>query len=1307
VPDGLAYFGNEWELPEQYSAINFNQLTGDGVSLLGESGLPNGGPYYEYTVIFDAEEFYPITSATRDDLSFYYTGLNLGSDNETPTSIANVVFGRDSNDKHPTNFYSDILTGGVGNDYIYGRGGDDFIQGVHAGFIDDTDWAYDNDVLDGGSGEDVIFSDGYSVTYRVHSGEFRFNYLEPNTIVKVDDWSAARYEFYGDDIIYGGDNIDTDFGDLISSGRGNDTISGGAASGYNLLLAGTGDDVVVGNSGRDVIFADGSQVTVQYYLPITPLPEPGYYSHWANYDVFNNDFLRDMGGVAFESVAHEGESNNDTVLGGGGNDFIDGGMGDDVLYGGEGDDTLIGDRGNDASIYLTQQQLLYTELDKQYHGNDLLEGGDGYDYLYGNGGDDILDGGADSDTYFFSKGDGIDIIRRSEGRAQTELYVDSNGVLHVSDNDVDILKFDESVSVSDVTLEQAGSDIIVHYSSNDSITLNSQNSRDAFAISEIHFEGGTVWDRFDMWSMVAAPDGEPTEPEQTIISDFSSSIATGIANGTDNDDAFVINNRVQVDGLHTINGGLGMNVILGDNYNNMLNFAAIELLNIDRIDGGVGQDDITGSGGRDVIFGGTGRDTLYGGSGDDFLSGDAGNDILNGGHGNDVLDGGLGNDAFDGGLGNDHIDSRSGGNVIYFGRGDGQDSLYAASREQGGQDVLAFKEGISPEDIYLVRKGIELAIHIVGSEDSITDTYYFDPNSNWGFTSIQFADGTQWNDQTIETMVVPYQENHTPVVNDDFIVINSPSVSISFAELLNNDVDIDSDELDIISVDEVYGGTVSIDSSSKTVYFTLLPGFDGIPNFRYTVTDGFLTDSGWVDIDISGINSSPTILNGINDYQTNEDDFFSITIPLDAFQDMDGDALTYIATMADGNALPSWLIFDGNSFTGTPSNDETGLFQITVTANDGQTSISTNFALTVNNTNDIPSLTADSLTLLEDNSVTIDVLANDVDVDGDSLTIDSASALNGSVTINADGTLNYTPNTDFNGSDIISYEVNDGNGGTATSTVSVTVNSENDAPVAIDDSVSTTEDTSITIDVLANDSDIDGDNLTVISASASNGSVVINADGSLAYTPDTNFTGVDTLSYAVNDSNGGSSNATVIVEVNASSSGPSNIINGSGSHDTLIGSQGDDTLVGGSGNDYLDGGEGDDILIGGEGNDIYRVSVGNGADTIVNQKANINETDTLELIDNQSINNLWFSQDQNDLEISVLGSDTQVLIQDWFLSDQSKLDFIRNGDNYLDQQSVDILINAMASFVAPSAGDINLTNEEQQQIGTAIIAAWQ
>ncbi|WP_153001129.1 cadherin-like domain-containing protein, partial [Thiomicrospira sp. XS5] len=108
---------------------------------------------------------------------------------------------------------------------------------------------------------------------------------------------------------------------------------------------------------------------------------------------------------------------------------------------------------------------------------------------------------------------------------------------------------------------------------------------------------------------------------------------------------------------------------------------------------------------------------------------------------------------------------------------------------------------------------------------------------------------------------------------------------------------------------------------------------------------------------------------------------------------------------------------------------------------------------------------------------------NDSDIDGDTLSIDSfTQPANGTLVDNGDGTFSYTPNADYNGSDSFTYTVSDGNGGTDTATVNLTVNPDNDQPVAVDDSASTTEDTAVTIsaaDLLSNDSDIDGDTLSI------------------------------------------------------------------------------------------------------------------------------------------------------------------------------------------------------------------------------------
>ncbi|MDF0599083.1 Ig-like domain-containing protein, partial [Psychromarinibacter halotolerans] len=115
----------------------------------------------------------------------------------------------------------------------------------------------------------------------------------------------------------------------------------------------------------------------------------------------------------------------------------------------------------------------------------------------------------------------------------------------------------------------------------------------------------------------------------------------------------------------------------------------------------------------------------------------------------------------------------------------------------------------------------------------------------------------------------------------------------------------------------------------------------------------------------------------------------------------------------------------------------------------------------------------DTVATTEDTAVVVDVLANDIDLDGDTVYVSSVgTAGHGTIVQNADGTLSYVPDADFNGSDSFSYTLSDGRGGTDTATVSVTVAPDNDAPVAVDDVANTFDGGSVVIDLLANDFDV-------------------------------------------------------------------------------------------------------------------------------------------------------------------------------------------------------------------------------------------
>ena len=231
-----------------------------------------------------------------------------------------------------------------------------------------------------------------------------------------------------------------------------------------------------------------------------------------------------------------------------------------------------------------------------------------------------------------------------------------------------------------------------------------------------------------------------------------------------------------------------------------------------------------------------------------------------------------------------------------------------------------------------------------------------------------------------------------------------------------------------------------------------------------------------------------------------------------------------------------------------PAHDFNGDLQFTFTVTDdqGATSTPATVAIGVIPVNDAPiahddnatGAANDALTTPEDTALTIapaTLLANDTDVDGDTLTITSVqSATHGSVALVA-GQVVFTPDANYNGPASFTYTVSDGHGGTASATVNVAVTPVNDAPVATGDSYSTDEDTALTVPaagVLANDSDVEGDALAaVLVAGPQHGTLALNADGSFTYTPDANYNGPDSFSYKANDGSADSNVATVSINV--------------------------------------------------------------------------------------------------------------------------------------------------------------------------------
>lgn len=183
--------------------------------------------------------------------------------------------------------------------------------------------------------------------------------------------------------------------------------------------------------------------------------------------------------------------------------------------------------------------------------------------------------------------------------------------------------------------------------------------------------------------------------------------------------------------------------------------------------------------------------------------------------------------------------------------------------------------------------------------------------------------------------------------------------------------------------------------------------------------------------------------------------------------------------------------------------------------------------------NRAPVANDDSASVAEDGAVDIDVLGNDTDPDLDSLAVSSVTdPPHGTATLGAAGIVHYVPDADYAGADAFDYTISDGRGGTDTGTVSVTVTPVNDPPIANPDSATTQQDTAVVITVLGNDTDIDSAALSVSSASdPPHGTVVVNADGTITYTPDPGYSGADAFGYSATDGFAVSNVATVSITV--------------------------------------------------------------------------------------------------------------------------------------------------------------------------------
>ncbi len=392
----------------------------------------------------------------------------------------------------------------------------------------------------------------------------------------------------------------------------------------------------------------------------------------------------------------------------------------------------------------------------------------------------------------------------------------------------------------------------------------------------------------------------------------------------------------------------------------------------------------------------------------------------------------------------------------------------------------------------------------------------YTPSANFnGADSFTFTvnDGTVSSPPATVSITVNAQ-NDTPVANAQSV---STDEDVALVIVLAGS-DVENSPLSYAVTTGPTNGALS--GTAPNLTYTPNANFNGADSFSFTVNDGSATSAAaTVAITVNPVNDAPTANDDAATVAFNSSNNAIGVLANDTFAPDVGETLTITAVTQPANGSVS---FTAGSVSFTPNAGFNGVTAFTYTISDGNGGSDTATVTVTVSTNNPPTANNDSITVDEDSGATVvNVLANDStapDV-GETLTVTAVTQGSlGSVSL-VGGVVSYTPNADANGADSFTYTISDGNGGTDTATVSVTINPVDDGPAVANDDVATVDEDSSNnaIDVLANDTaDPDDNSLEVIAVgAASNGSTAFTAGG-VTYTPNADYCGADSFGYTVN-----------------------------------------------------------------------------------------------------------------------------------------------------------------------------------------------
>ncbi|MDD0972982.1 calcium-binding protein [Pseudomonas fontis] len=1090
---------------------------------------------------------------------------------------------------------------------------------------------------------------------------------------------------YGDDTFIGGTGNDLMIGDLgadtfiFNLGDGNDTIIESYGNAVDSLVFGAGisaADITVSKQGQNLVFnhLNGlDSITVQdWFKNATTLEQIKF----ADGTVWNGQDLTQVyshvtGTAAddtfdqadiYQNQVQNGLDGNDVLISGGGNDQLFGGAGNDLLKGGKGADQLFGGDGDDVLMGEEDNDVLTAGA-----GNDVLVGGGGADVLTGGSGNDTLDGGYGSDTYHFSLGDGQDIILEEDG---------SFG------SNVDVLIFGAGILAADIRIEQAGTDLVLaHQNGSDKVTIKRFFEYDdfRFRVERVQFADGSFW--------------------------TSTYLAGRFADlrGGDGDD------------------------VLTSNAGNTPQF----------IFGGGGNDTITTSTGNDTLQGGTGNDTLVGGSGSDTY-------LFELGDGRDVISETMQYYFAD-------------TNVLKFGQGIRPEDI-TISRDQYGALVLKHSNGtdqVTIQDWFAYNWQLERVEFFTGEVWTSTDlasTFLTfegtaaDDDISASYTNRQqVLRGLAGNDQLTgargddlleggagNDYLLGMAGNDTLKGGKGNDTLNSGNGSDTYlfdlgdgddliledgTSWLSSAPDIDvmkfgpnilASDLTAIRLGNnlVLSHANGLDRITFAQWFSAgpTPGHYQIERFEFAdgtqwqsstlaLTAPTLAGTDADDVLVASLATDQLIMGGAgNDQLTGAAgrDILEGGTGNDTLRGGSGSDLYYFSK-GDGQDLIEEL-------PGTTPDNNVIRFSPEVSSRDILVSLQGQDLVLSNRT------TTDTITVRD--WLVGDSAARLAQVEFANGTRWSAAELqryvSGASTTGGDG------DDQLNGLDDY-YQLSLSGGAGNDTLIAGTGDDQlvggqgNDMLVggagsdlylfARGDGHDTVLDKNLRwegTDTLRFGQGITPEELTL----TRNG-----LDLTLAIAGTTDSVTIKSW-YLIDQASGTSLNQIERIEF------ANGVVWNNTDISYKVPSDGDDTLIGDAGNNHLRGGKGNDVLGGLAGSDTYYFAAGDGQDQLVGIQNNPADADKL-VLEGLSVNDLWFSRSGNDLTLDVLDSSDRITVYGWYTDDSMKLAAIEAGSQTLYLNALNNLVDAMAAFGPPVAGEVTLSSSQRDEINVAIAVNWQ